>query len=195
MPLLIGRDCPIFAQLLGAELQGTPDPIPSDPTPAGCIAGPPIWPPTRRTSRVRLGRVPRQDPERGGTTCPRLVHGVPPPGTPDTMTASEQAPPPDEEESPPLIDFTDYPLADRGGPDKGGQFATRPAGGRRPSATPGDTSRSMRASRGTRTKEPKTPGIETPPPPQQDQTRRGVPFSLTRKNLSLPLCYPLPHEW
>ncbi|CAL8393658.1 unnamed protein product [Boreogadus saida] len=46
-----------------------------------------------------------------------------------------------------------------------------------------------------RTKEPKTPGIETPPPPQQDQTRRGVPFSLTRKNLSLPLCYPLPHEW
>ncbi|CAL8258509.1 unnamed protein product [Boreogadus saida] len=47
----------------------------------------------------------------------------------------------------------------------------------------------------TLTKEPKTPGIETPPPPQQDQTRRGVPFSLTRKNLSLPLCYPLPHEW
>ncbi|CAL8363044.1 unnamed protein product [Boreogadus saida] len=36
-----------------------------------------------------------------------------------------------------------------------------------------------------RTKQPKTQGIETPPPHQdQDQTRSGVLFSHTRKNLS-----------
>ena len=40
------------------------------------------------------------------------------------MTASERAPPPDGEETPPLIDFSDYPLADGRGPNKGGQFAT-----------------------------------------------------------------------
>ncbi|CAL8402847.1 unnamed protein product, partial [Arctogadus glacialis] len=69
-----------------------------------------------------------ESPDRAPREAARHAHASStvslPPGTPDTMTASEQAPPPDEEESPPLIDFTDYPLADGGGPDKGGQFAT-----------------------------------------------------------------------
>ena len=40
------------------------------------------------------------------------------------MTASEQTPPPDERESPPLTEFSDFPLAVVGGVDRSGQFAT-----------------------------------------------------------------------
>ena len=49
-----------------------------------------------------------------------------PPGTPDTMTASERTPPPNERESPPLTEFSDFPLAVEGGAESGGQFATVP---------------------------------------------------------------------
>ena len=47
MPHLIGRDCAIFAKLLGAELQH-PNADNRGPDHAGCVVGPPIWLPSRR---------------------------------------------------------------------------------------------------------------------------------------------------
>ena len=124
VPLLIGQDCPMFKRLLGAELRPPP----------------PRHPRARRRrlrsrSAYMAGRAPpsRTDSDEEDTDRPpsEAVHQPHasstdslPPGTPDTMTASEQTPPPDERESPPLTEFSDFPLAVEGGEDRGGQFAT-----------------------------------------------------------------------
>ncbi|KAK0143307.1 hypothetical protein N1851_018559 [Merluccius polli] len=125
VPLLIGRDCPIFKRLLGAELR----------------------PPRPRHPRTRLRRLHSRptymaaqpppswsdsdddkSPDRPTREGVRQPHASStdslPPGTPDMMTASEQTPLPDERESPPLTEFSDFPLAVVGGADRSGQFAT-----------------------------------------------------------------------
>ena len=123
MPLLIGRDCPIFAQLLGAELQA-PRRRPPRTRPRRLRSRPAYMASHPTPSRSDSNESPDRAPREAARHAPASSTVSLPPGTPDTLTGSEQAPPPDEEESPPLIDFTDYPLADGGGPGKGGQFAT-----------------------------------------------------------------------
>ncbi|XP_059923375.1 uncharacterized protein LOC132469424 [Gadus macrocephalus] len=110
MPLLIERDC-----------QGPSFRHPG----ADHLGGPPIWPPTRRPPGPTRTSPPTGPRERRHAH-PRLVHGVPSPGDSghdDCLRAGPSTRRGGDSKLQP-IDFSDYPLADGGGPDEGGQFAT-----------------------------------------------------------------------
>ena len=127
VPLLIGRDCPIFHRLWNTE----PGPRPPRPQPRG------RRPPVRHAYGARAphsspdeisgeGDVTGRDsPSPPGTPgCPtgETPH-LDSPGTPDTLTASEQPASLRETESSPLTELSDFPPTKRGS-DRPGQFAT-----------------------------------------------------------------------
>uniref|UniRef100_A0A8C5CA19 Gypsy retrotransposon integrase-like protein 1 n=1 Tax=Gadus morhua TaxID=8049 RepID=A0A8C5CA19_GADMO len=123
MPLLIGRDCPIFERLFGAELR---PPRPRHPrTRPRQLRSRPVYMAGRPPPSPTDSDEPPQRPAREVGRRPHASSTESlPPGTPGTMTASEPIPPPEESESPPLIDFSDLPLAVEGRADRGGRFAT-----------------------------------------------------------------------
>ncbi|CAL8387321.1 unnamed protein product [Boreogadus saida] len=102
---------PDLRQTIRGRASGTPTPTTSDQTTpvAAYMAAHPA--PSRSDSDESPDRLPRETHASSTVSLP--------PGTPDTMTASEQTPPPDGRETPPLIDFSDFPLADGGGTGRG----------------------------------------------------------------------------
>ncbi|XP_056444143.1 uncharacterized protein LOC130380819 [Gadus chalcogrammus] len=119
--LLIGRDCPIFGRLLGAELR-TPQPRHLRVRPRRlrsrhvymAAQQPPSWSDSDDDESLE-----RRDANH------TAVHGLHSPGDPrNDDRLRTDTPSGGERESPDLIDFSDVPLAVEGRTDRGGHFAT-----------------------------------------------------------------------
>ena len=130
VPLLIGRDCPIFHRLWNPERDTRPRREP--PRRAGRMARP-AYGATRRPATPGESTAEDQGTEGNGPSPPgspihtagRTAHSGSqgsPPGTPDTLTASEQGVPPEEPESSPLTEFSDFLPVGGEGTTRPGQF-------------------------------------------------------------------------
>ena len=133
VPLLIGRDCPIFYRLWdpAQESRGRREPPRRGAKGAQRAYGA-TWIPTSPGESMAEdqgsegnGPSPLGSPiytGRGGSARSRSPG--PHPNTPDTITASEQPDPPEEPESSPLTEFSDFVPGREEGSARPGQFAS-----------------------------------------------------------------------